>query len=361
MKREAVKNIAFNRGVLPPESFPLNRLAECAQSVISKEGRQILQYGDAFGYAPLREWIARQHHASFENVIVGQGSLQLLDHLAHAWLSPDDLVFVEQPTYDRTLTIFRRAGLRIKGYSLVGGVIDLDAVEKDLQDGLIPSLFYVIPDFQNPSGALMPADVRVRLIELAKVYKFLLVEDGPYRELRYTGDPLPTLKEIDPGQVLHMSSFSKLISPGMRVGYMVGPQDLVALLGVYAQQTYISPSNLDQAISEDFIRRGWMTDHLAALKTLYRPRLQALMDALDIHFSQLGSWIQPQGGFFAGLTLYDKVAPLQKGALQAAGITLSDNRGFFLEGGSHFIRLPFCALSPDQIMDGVAALRGIIS
>ncbi len=352
--------IAFNRGVPPPESFPLEPLSECARQVIMKEGRGVLQYGSAFGYEPLREWIAEYHHTSTDYVIVGQGSLQLLDHLARAWLAPGDLVFTEQPTYDRTLTIFRRSGLRVRGYDLVDGTLNLDEVEADLESGIIPKLFYVIPDFQNPSGSLMPAGERARLVELARQYGFLLIEDGPYRRLRYEGEALPQLKDLGPELVAHMSSFSKLISPGMRVGYLVGPRELVGTLGNFAQQTYISPSCLDQAIAAEYIQRGWMEDHLAALKALYYPRLRAMLDALDEHFNSLANWIQPAGGFFVGLTLNGALTPPSAEKQQAAGILLSDSRGFFLSGGAHFIRLPFCALSPEQISTGIVALKKAI-
>jgi len=349
--------IAFNRGVPPPESFPLEQLAECVQHVIMKEGRGVLQYGSAFGYEPLREWIAAYHNVSTDQVIVGQGSLQLLDHLARAWLAPGDLVFTEQPTYDRTLTIFQRAGLRVRGFDLVDGAVDLDAVEADLESGMIPKVFYIIPDFQNPSGALMPASERARLIKLARQYGFLLVEDGPYRQLRYEGKPLPRLQDLGPEQVAHTSSFSKLISPGMRVGYLVGPRELVKILGDFAQQTYISPSCLDQAIAAEFIQRGWMKDHLSALKAIYHPRLRAILRALEEHFSSLASWIQPEGGFFVGLTLNGTLTPPDADNQRAAGILLSDSCGFFLSGGNQFIRLPFCALTPEQIARGIAALK----
>jgi len=352
--------IAFNRGIPPPESFPLDKLAECARRVILEEGSHVLNYGSAFGYDPLREWIAEHHRACVDQVIVGQGSLQLLDHLVRAWLSADDLVFVEQPTYDRALTIFRRAGLRVKGYTLLDGVMDLNEVEADLKNEEIPRLFYVIPDFQNPSGAQMPAEERIRLVELANRYNFLVVEDGPYRQLRYEGDELPRLQDLAPEYVVHMSSFSKLIGPGIRVGYLVGPRELVVKLGSYAQQTYISPSCLDQAIAAEFIHRGWMDDHLITLKTLYRPRLHAILDALEMNFSSLATWIHPQGGFFVGLTLNEALSQPGFDKQRTAGIILSDNREFFIAGGSHFIRLPFCALTPEQIRRGISSLRSAI-
>ena len=159
---------------------------------------------------------------------MGQGSLQLLDFFIHACLKPGDLVFVEQPTYDRTLTLFKRAGIQLEGFNLVDGKMDFSVIEKSLRAGAAPKAFYVIPDFQNPSGALMPPDQRQKLLELARQYHFWIIEDGPYRHLRYSGEPVPTFFEQDRDLVMHMSSFSKMISPGMRVGYIAAPDAIAS-------------------------------------------------------------------------------------------------------------------------------------
>ena len=265
--------IAFTRGVPPVESFPIKRLEECAQIVLERDGNRLLQYGKAAGYEPLRESLADQYHTPKNQVIVGQGSLQLLDTLVRVTLSARDCVFVEQPSYDRVLTIFRRSGTQLESINLQNGLLDMAQLEAKLQSGLRPRYFYTIPDFQNPSGAVMPLEARRKLIELSQTYGFYLIEDGPYRDLRYHGQALPALFELAPDRVVFMSSYSKLISPGLRVGFMILPPELVEDVRKFAEDTYINASYLNQAIAYDFIRRGWLDENLDQLKELYRPRL----------------------------------------------------------------------------------------
>lgn len=352
--------IAFNRGLPPPESFPKDELVISARNVILNEGDQILQYGGAMGYLPLREWIAENFNAKPDQVIVGQGSLQLLDTLIKTSLQPGEHVFLEQPSYDRVLTLFKRGGVNLGGFKLRGGSIDLDEIESVLKKGVLPKVFYVIPDFQNPSGAEMPLETRKGLVELARAYDFLLIEDGAYRHLRYEGEDLPRMYDLDPEHVLHMSSFSKLISPGIRVGYMVGRKELISTLAGYAENTYINSSYINQAIINDFIQRGLMVDHVVFLKSLYQPKRQKILTALEKYMGGLGDWIEPKGGFFTGLYLKGEKTLPDAQSLQDHGLMLMDGRGFFNEGGDNFIRLPFAAPTLDQIDNGVRILSELI-
>jgi DNA-binding transcriptional MocR family regulator len=352
--------IAFIRGIPPVESFPKEKLVECARAAILNHGDQILQYAGAAGYDPLRQWIADRHQAVLDGVILGQGSLQLLDFYIHSCLKPGDKVYVEQPTYDRTLTLFKRAGMQIKGFDLIKGVINPLEVEQSLNSGVIPKAFYVIPDFQNPSGALMPLEQRQKLLELAKQYDFLIIEDGPYRHLRYSGEHLPTLYELDPSHVLHMSSFSKIISPGLRVGYMVGRDNIVSSIRQYAEDTCINSSHLNQAVVYEFIQNGWLDRHVESLISLYRKRLNAMLDSLETFIGIKGKWLEPQGGFFAGLTLDRNVNIPDTQTCKSVGIALSNSQGFFLDGGENYLRLPFCALTPDEIRTGIQRLSSLL-
>jgi len=352
--------IAFNRGVPPPESFPKEELVTSARNVILKEGDQILQYGGSMGYLPLREWIAGNFGTQTDQVIVGQGSLQLLDTLIKTTIQPGSHVFIEQPIYDRVLTLFKRGDAAIHGFMLRDGSMDLSEIESELIKGVIPLAFYVIPDFQNPSGAEMPLETREGLIDLANRYDFLIIEDGAYRHLRYAGEDLPRLYDLDPEHVLHMSSFSKLISPGIRVGYMVGRKDLIAILADYAENTYINASYINQAIISDFIRRGLMEDHIGYLKNLYLPKWEKVLEALNMYMGRLGEWIEPKGGFFTGVFLKNGKSLPDARTLQEHGLMLMGGRGFFNEGGDNFIRLPFAAPSLDQIEMGVRILSKLI-
>jgi DNA-binding transcriptional MocR family regulator len=353
--------IAFTRGVPPAESFPVEKLEECTRTVLQQASDSILQYGKAAGYLPLREWVAERYNAPVEQVIIGQGSLQLLDMLVRVSLRLKDRVFMEQPTYDRVLTIFRRSGVGLVGFELKDGLLDFEAIEAKLKSGVIPKYFYTIPDFQNPSGAVMPLEDRKKLIQLAKKYNFYLIEDGPYRQLRYHGQDLPTLYEMAHECVIHMSSFSKLISPGLRVGFMILPPVLVQDVCKFAEDTYINASYLNQAIACDFISRGWLDQNLVELKDLYRPRLDTLLKILDADFQGLADWIKPEGGFFVGLNLCNGCQIPGSETIAKAGLKLSDSQGFFIEGGERFIRLPFCALTPEQIEEGLRRLHQVLA
>ncbi len=354
--------IKLTRGVPPTESFPTDRLSACACAILEAHGDVVLQYGKAGGFPPLRQLLAAEHGVAADRVIIGQGSLQLQDLCARLLIKPGDLVYTEEPTYDRTLTVLWRAGAEVQGFPLERDGLDVDAMTERLEHGARPVFCYVIPDFQNPSGTVMSREKRQRLVELARVYDFWLIEDVPYRKLRYRGADVPALFDLAPECVLQMSSFSKLISPGLRVGYVITPEPLVAPLAKMAEDTYINTSYVTQAMVHEFVRRGWLDEQLPRLKALYEPRLDATLAALDARMGELAVWRRPAGGFFVGLTLTCdvEIATLREHA-RTVGLLLSDGRGFFANGGGeHFVRLPFCALTPEEITTGVSRLADVV-
>ena len=355
-----MKPIFFTRGVPPKESIPSHELAVCAQEVIEQEGSAILQYAPAAGYPPLREWIGQKKNVSVERIILGQGSLQILDILLHCLLQPGDAVAVEQPTYDRVLTLMRRAGLRIFPLNMEKDGLDLDSLENKLENGEQIRVIYAISDFQNPSGTVMSLEKRKRLVDLAARYHFSIVEDAPYRYLRYTGEEIPSLFDLAPDTTIQLSSFSKLISPGLRVGYAVLPQNLIKMVTHYAEDTYINPSYLNHAIVYQYLQHGWMDEHLLFLKDLYQKRLTCMLSALEENMSNRCEWTHPQGGFFVGLWISSNGGPTLLDQAEAQGLRLTDGRGFFINGGENFIRLPFCALTEDEIQEGIRRLATLI-
>ncbi|MGV8025684.1 MAG: PLP-dependent aminotransferase family protein [Anaerolineaceae bacterium] len=355
-----MKPIFFTRGVPPRESIPVNALAEYAKAVITEEGADILQYAPAAGYPPLREIIAQKKNVSLDRVILGQGSLQILDILLHCLLHSGDAVAVEQPTYDRVLTLMHRADLRIYPMNLEQDELDLDNLENKLENGEQIRLIYTIPDFQNPSGMVMPLEKRKRLINLASRFNFYIVEDSPYRDLRYEGEAFPSLFDLAPDTTIQLSSFSKLICPGLRVGYAVLPQNLTKTVTHYAEDTYINPSYLNHAIVYRFLQNGLMEDHLVFLKNLYGTRLKGMLSALDKNMPDQCTWTHPQGGFFVGLWLASNDGPALLERAETQGLRLSDGRGFFVHDGENFIRLPFCALTEEEIQQGIWKLARLI-
>jgi 2-aminoadipate transaminase len=356
-------NIKLTRGVPPVESFPNDQIVQCTKTVMTEYGTEIQQYNASIGFKPLRQWIAGESNTQPEQILIGQGSLQLLDLSAQLLIQPGDQVFVEAPTYDRTITTLRRAGADILGFALEKDGPDPDEMERALKAGSRPKFAYLIPDFQNPSGTVMSAEKREAVVALAEKYNFWIFEDSPYRSLRYSGSELPSLYSLLPERVCQMSSFSKTICPGLRVGYMVVPLELVKALAKMAEDTYINSSYINQAIVFDYIRRGWLENHLAELKQLYSQRLDTMLACLDRHFSNRATWTRPEGGFFIGMQLNPQPSLhlLLENAARA-DLQLTDGRGFFANGGGeNFVRLPFCGLTPEEIRQGIDRLDQVVS
>jgi 2-aminoadipate transaminase len=354
--------IRLTRGTPPTSTFPTAQISECAGAVLAQHGDEVLQYGKSGGFMPLREQLASETNTRPDQVIVGQGSLNLLDLLIRMLVKPGDWVFVEEPTYDRPLILLRRAGARIQGVPMEEDGPNIGYLERRLEEGKRPVFLYLIPDFQNPSGTVLALEKRQRIIELARQYDFWIVEDLPYRKLRYRGEEVLSFLALAPDRVLQMSSFSKLISPGLRVGHLIMPEPISGPLTRMAEESYINASYLNQAIVYDFVRRGWLEPQIENLKATYQPLLDATLAALETHMGDLATWYRPDGGFFVGAMLN---APVDAGLLQQkakeAGLLLTDGRDFFADGrGDRFVRLPFCALSEEEIEGGVASLAGVV-
>ncbi len=357
-----VKEIKFTRGVPPACAFPADRLADCACAVLKDNAAVVLQYGGPGGFPPLRQAIAAEAGVEESRVAVGQGSLQLLDILARNLVKPGTAVFVENPTYDRTLSVMRHAEARVVGVPLQPDGMDIDFVEDQLKEGVRPRLLYTIPDFQNPSGVVLALAKRQRLVELAERYDFWLAEDIPYRKLRYHGESLPTFLSLAPERTIQLSSYSKLIGPGVRVGSAVMPTGLAPAILKFIDDTYICPSYLTQAMVYEFIARGWLDENITSLRKLYAPRLQAMLEALERELGSLATWFKPQGGFFVGVNLMGRVTgDALLACAREAGLVLTDGRGFYSDRrGDAFVRLPFSALTPEEICEGVARLAGVV-
>jgi 2-aminoadipate transaminase len=348
--------INFTRGVPANESFPIDEVIEAAGAILKTNGAAMLQYGSSLGFQPLREWLAEWLGVHVERVLTGNGSLQLIEFLGLHMLRAGDVVFTEAPTYDRTITLLRRHRATVVGIPLEADGPNIEALERALLDR-VPKFFYIIPDFQNPAGATCSGIKRRRIVDLAERYGFLLVEDAPYRLLRYRGHQEPTLYELAPERTLHMGSFTKLIAPGVRTGYMIGDASLITKLARVAEDTYISPGYVAQGITYEWCRRGRLLPQIERLKQLYGPRLDACLAGLDKHMPDARA-TRPDGGFFVSLTLPEGVLTTAVRAQAATrGLNLTDGLAFFPEGGGErFLRLPFCALSPREIDDGIRRL-----
>jgi len=358
--------ITFTRGVPPPEAFPTDELGQCFDAAVRNDTAVVLQYGQQPGYAPLRSQLAEEYGVSEEEVLVGNGSLQLQDLVSAQLVGPGMAVYTEQPSYDRAITTFRRRGARVTGIPLEDDGISVDRLEAALERE-VPAFVYLVPDFQNPAGATLSLGKRQRVVELANRYGFWVIEDIPYRKLRYRGEDLPLLREIDPSRVITMSSFSKLLSPGIRVGFMIAPAELVRAVTRLGEDTYLSPVLPTQAAVSEYLRRDWLRPNIERLKELYRPRWQTMAEAVRRELPEAHAFI-PDGGFFVSVMLpEDANTDNLAGRAKDVGLVLTPGASFFAdpdEGeavpGDRFVRLPFCAVTPEQIDEGVRRLASLV-
>jgi DNA-binding transcriptional MocR family regulator len=346
------EQILFTRGVPPAEALPAEDLGECFDSVVRNDTSTVLQYGQQRGYAPLRRQLADEYGVSEDEVLVSNGSLQLQDLLSKLLVEEGGAVFTEQPSYDRAILTFRRNGARVTGIPLEEDGIDVDRLEAALQRE-VPAFIYLVPDFQNPTGATLSLEKRERVVALAERYGFYILEDIPYRKLRYRGENLPLLRDLDStGRVITVSSFSKLLSPGIRVGFMIGQKELIDELTRLGENTYLAPVLPTQAAVSEYLRRGMLEPNIEGLKELYRPRWEAMTSSVKRELPEAKMFLS-DGGFFVGVML-----PEDANTDDLVG--RAKEQGLVLTPGESFVRLPFCAVTTDQIEAGVSRLAGLV-
>ena len=360
-----MRSISFARGVPAPECLPVDELAECARAAVQQDGHAVLSYGPGGGYAPLREWIAARHGVEPGRIVLTSGSLQGFVFLAQHLLPGGSRVLVEAPTYDRPLKILRGLGAELVTLPLDDDGLDPDALAHELAVGPA-ALLYTIPTFQNPSGRTLSLERRRRVVELARAHDLLVLEDDPYGLVRFEGDELPSLFELEGGEhVAYSSSFSKTIAPGVRVGYFVLPAELAAAIEAIAVSTYITPPFLPQATVYEFLRRGNFGPNLERVRGLLRSRRDAMLAALERELPGGAVWSRPAGGYFVWLDLPPGTTTdeLQE---RAAEVDVSFVKGadFFPAGsgaGERSLRLAYSFVSPDEIGEGVARLATLLA
>jgi 2-aminoadipate transaminase len=375
--------ISFAGGLPDPDTFPVEGFASCAD-VLARDGRTVLQYGASEGYPPLREAIIEMMTRRLDygpqpgELLVTSGSQQAVDLIARALLDPGDVVVVEAPTYPGTLHCLRNAGARFATIPSDGDGMQVDALPELVARtretiGHRPKLIYTVPDFCNPSGACMSLERRRRLVELAADLEIPIFEDDPYGRLRFSGEPLPTLKSLvgDASHVVYASSFSKVLAPGVRVAWTVAAPELVRAMVLMRQGEDLCTSTVTQALVAEYCVRGLLEEHLQHIVDTYARKSRAMQTALEDHLPQgAASWHEPQGGFFFWLQLADgdsrslfdraveaKVAFVPGGAFYPDA---EEQIGGVLTGNA-FARLCFTFADDNAIDEGCRRLGGVLA
>jgi 2-aminoadipate transaminase len=348
--------ISFARGAPSLDIIDVEGLKGAAQRAFSNDPAGTTAYGTSIGYVPLRKWIAKLHHVEPERVLVTNGSMQADAFLFDALVKSGDTVVVERPTYDRTLLSLRNRGADVRMVELEHDGIDVAALDRLLRSGAQPTLAHIIPNFQNPAGYTLSGEKRVRLIELARDHGFTIFEDDPYVALRFSGEQLPTMLSIDPENVVYASSFSKTVCPGIRVGYLVGPEDLIARIAKLATSTYISPNMVAQSIVHEFCVSGAIDRSIETVKSALEERADTLCDALEREWPD-ARFQRPDGGYFLWVDLPEgtDVGALSDAAA-ARDVQFVKGSDFVLEGAESSLRLAYSGVTPEQIEEGIKLL-----
>ena len=353
--------ISFARGAPSLDIVDVEGLSDAARRAFADDPAGTTAYGTSVGYVPLREWIAEQHGVEVDQVLVTNGSMQADAFLFQLMVNAGDVVVVESPTYDRTLLNLRNRGADLRMVALEPDGIDVGELQTLLEDGVRPALAHVIPNFQNPAGYTLSAPKRDKLLGLAAEYDFTVFEDDPYIAIRFEGEGLPTmLSQDEAGQVVYASSFSKTVCPGIRVGYLVGPQAIIKQIQGIATNTYISPNMVAQSIVNSFVRSGRMDAAVQTVKEALRARRDAVIAALERELPE-ATFARPEGGYFMWVELPEevRVSDLERAASER-DVGFVKGTDFLLEGGENTLRLAYSGVTPEQIDEGITRLADAV-
>ncbi|HYP48980.1 MAG TPA: PLP-dependent aminotransferase family protein [Thermoleophilaceae bacterium] len=349
--------ISFARGAPSLDIIAVDDLKAAAQRAFEHDPAGAFAYGTSAGYPRLLDWLASKHGVETDRIVATNGSMQADAFLFEALVGPGDLVVVEAPTYDRTLQSLQKLGADILAIPLESDGIDVQALASALESGVRPRLAHIIPNFQNPAGCTLSLEKRRRLLELAAEHDFVIFEDDPYVELRFEGEQHPTMLSLDDGEhVVYASSFSKTVCPGIRVGYLVGPQELIGQVRKLGTSAYISPNMVAQAIVAEFCVSGAIERSIATVKAALRERRDATCAALSSELPH-STFVKPEGGYFLWVDLPEgsDVSRLEAAAKER-GVVFVKGTDFLLEGGASSLRLAYSAVTPSQIKDGIARM-----
>ena len=364
--------ISFGGGLPAPDVFPVEEFNAACDRVLRNHGAMALQYSTTEGYFPLREMIAR-HSARYgikitpENVLITSGSQQALDLLGKIFIDPGDRILVESPTYLAAIQAWNAYGAEFISVPVDSDGMNTDLLEEALRAG--PKFIYVLPNFQNPSGVTLSLDRRRKLIELADQYGVPIVEDDPYGQLRYEGDHLPSIVVLDSqyrddttpcyrGNVIYLSTFSKTLAPGIRLGWVVAPPEVISKLVQAKQGADLHTATFNQLVAFEVARGGFLDRHIHTIRNVYGKRRDLMMAAMEREFPSEVSWTHPQGGLFLWVTLptYMDAKDLLKTCLDRKVAFVPGESFHPTGGGRNTMRINFSNATHEEIEVGIQRL-----
>ena len=358
---------SFAGGYPSAETFPMEEIRNTMSEVIDKYQGKAFQYGATQGVMELREALAERYCVPVERVQITSSSQQGIDVCTRVLVNPGDVILTSSPSYLGALQSFCSYRADIRGVTHSEDIDTYRAswekvISEALSEGKKIKFLYMIPDFQNPSGESLTLEERVMLVELARKYGFLIVEDSPYREVRYDGEPVPTMYSLDPDRVIHLGSFSKIFAPGFRLGWALAHPDILDKIYVCKQSLDLCPPIFDQYVAAEFLRSGRLDANLKKTIALYKSKRDLLLGLLEEHMPEGVRWTRPEGGLFLFLTMpegfdavkfYDKA--LDAGVAYVAGEFFHPDRS-----GKNTMRLNFSFMSPERITEGIKLLASLL-
>jgi len=362
--------ISFGGGLPNSKAFPVHKIQRIVEEIIEEEPNVAFQYGTTKGQEPLRQAIVDMAadegiNADMDHVLITVGSQQALDLIGRVFLNPEDTIFLGLPTYLGGINVFRAYGA-----NMVGVPVDRDGMQVDvLEDKIIEAeragrpgkLIYTVPTFQNPAGVEMSADRRRRIVELAEEHNLVLLEDDPYGKLRFEGEALPPLRALS-DNVVHMATFSKVLSPGFRLAYVIAPNGVVDKMELAKQSVDLCTPTFTQSIARRFISEGHMDEHLPNIISMYRRKRDIMLDALEEYFPDGCEWTHPRGGMFLWATLPEHIDTREmfQDAIKEK-VAYVHGRAFYVNGGGgNTMRLNFSNPSDEDVTEGIRRLGATI-
>ena len=361
--------ISMAGGLPSQESFPVKEMAESFAKTLNEVKGNALQYGATEGYMPLRQWIAGYMNSqnidcNEKNIMVTSGSQQGIELVARALIEPGDTVVVESPSYMAALQVFKNEGAKIIAAPSDQEGIMMEGL-KELLEEVKPKFIYVIPTFQNPSGLTLGKERREKLIEIARELKILVLEDNPYGELRYKGEAQAPLKSIAaPDEVIYLGTFSKIVAPGLRLGWMVTTPENSKKLAALKQSSDLLSNQTSQIALFKFLETGILPAHIERIKGLYKVKRDAMEEALKKHFPEGVTWTDAEGGMFVWATLPEGLDTMKMfPKAMAEKVAYVPGSTFYPDGddrGKRSMRLNFSGPTPEQIEEGIKRLGEVI-